>query len=278
MRASTRSVGGQRDRRLSSMPPQGALERPVLVRGSRLADAASVRQVSERAPYSRVYWEIADDPKFATVFDSDPNLAAWLRLLLIADQAYPSSGHVPANCRKASLLALEDAGLITRSGSRFRLKGLEAERERRKAAATTRGPSGPRTVPGRSPDGELDKPRQDETSQGLAEARDPADIYWQLTGRFPTEKALAWVDSLAEQYGAEAFITALVGAHVEDRSQQTLLGRAKDKLAADARKLDLKERREEKARLAEKRAQPRAEKQWLQEYRALVEQQYREAS
>jgi hypothetical protein len=234
--------------------------------------------MSERAPYSRVYWEIVDDPKFATIFDSDANLAAWLRLLLIADQAYPASGAVPANCRKASLVALEEADLITRSGSRFRLKGLEAERERRKAAATTRGPNGPRTVPGRSPDGDLDKPRRDETSQGQAEARDPADVYWQLTGRWPTEKATAWVDGLTEQYGSEPVIAALAEAHIEDPSTTSLLGRARDRLARDSRQLDLKERREEKARLAEKRAQPRAEKPWLQEYRALVEQQYREAS
>jgi hypothetical protein len=246
--------------------------------------------VSERAPYSRVYWSINEDEKFDGIRDEPKLVGAWLLMLIAADQAYPSPAYLLPQVTRASVARLAEAGIIDiLDGHRFRVRGLQAEREMRKALATTRGPSGDRPVtvrsqpaatpvPKRDPNVDLDKTRRDETSQGQAEARDPADIYWQLTGRFPTEKALAWVDSLAEQYGAEAFITALVGAHVEDRSQQTLLGRAKDKLAADARKLDLKERREEKARLAEKRAQPRAEKQWLQEYRALVEQQYREAS
>jgi hypothetical protein len=157
--------------------------------------------VSERAPYSRVYWEIADDPKFATVFDSDSNLAAWLRLLLIADQAYPASGNLPTNCKRAAFRALEEAGLITLTGSRFRISGLEAERERRSRS----GPRGPQQVPNRSPVGNTDKTRQDEdkTSRDATDARDPADIYWQLTGRYPKGGGLTWVDNMTEKYGAE---------------------------------------------------------------------------
>jgi hypothetical protein len=235
--------------------------------------------VSERAPYSRVYWSIGDDPKFDGIRDDPKLVGSWLLLLIAADMAYPSPAYVLPTVTKASIRKLADAGLIDLlDGYRYRVHGLPAERERRKQLATTRGPSGNRPVTVRGPLGDLDKPRQDETSQGLAEARDPADVYWQLTGRWPTEKATAWVDGLTEQYGSEPVIAALAEAHIEDSSTTTLLGRARDRLARDSRQLDLKERREEKARLAEKRAQPRAEKPWLQEYRALVEQQYREAS
>ena len=109
--------------------------------------------MSERQPYSRVYWSIIDDPKFATIYDNDHHLAAWLRLLLTHDQAHPSSGHVPAVIQRASLRALCDAGLIDVTGRRFRVHGLDAERERRRIAATTRGPNGTRTGTGRYPDG-----------------------------------------------------------------------------------------------------------------------------
>src|SRR5690348_15515478 len=59
--------------------------------------------MTERAAYSRVYWSIVDDPKFESVYDSDSNLAAWLRLLLIADQAHPASAHLPSNVRRSSV-------------------------------------------------------------------------------------------------------------------------------------------------------------------------------
>lgn len=87
--------------------------------------------MSDRAAYSRVYWTIVDDEKFATIYDNDAHLAAWLRLLLIADQTYPASGQLPAGVRRSSVKALTDAGLIDLAGSRFRVHGLDAERKRR---------------------------------------------------------------------------------------------------------------------------------------------------
>jgi hypothetical protein len=87
--------------------------------------------MSDRAPYSRVYWTIVDDPKFATIYDNDHHLAAWLRMLLVHDQAHPASGLVPSSCRASSVKALVDATLVDRMGGRFRIHGLDAERERR---------------------------------------------------------------------------------------------------------------------------------------------------
>jgi hypothetical protein len=161
-------------------------------------------------------------------------------------------------------------------GDRYRIHGLDKEREHRKQLATTRGPDGDRTVTGREASGDLAKPSQAKTENepSPAEPRDQADIYWSLTGRFPVDKALSWIDSLTEQYGAEPTIRALVAAHLEDRSVQTLLGRTRDRLAAEARKLDVKERSDEKARLVEKRSQPRVEEAWRQEFRAAIERQY----
>jgi hypothetical protein len=91
--------------------------------------------MADRAPYSRVYWGIVDDPKFDTIYDDDRHLAAWLRMLVIADQSYPTSAQVPANIRRASVKALVDARLISVTGKRYRICGLDAERERRSESA-----------------------------------------------------------------------------------------------------------------------------------------------
>ena len=83
-------------------------------------------------PYVRVYYEIADDPRFASIFDNDHHLAAWLRLLLTAEGAWPASAAMPQGARSSSVRALADAGLIEIvAGHRFRVHGLDAERQRR---------------------------------------------------------------------------------------------------------------------------------------------------
>lgn len=113
--------------------------------------------MSERAPYSRVYWAIADDPKFASIYDDNDHLATWLRLLLQADGQWPASAPVPASARKGSVKALVDAGLVDLvSGGRFRIHGLDAERGRRREAARTgpvRLPSATQTGTERDPNG-----------------------------------------------------------------------------------------------------------------------------
>lgn len=119
--------------------------------------------MSERAAYSRVYWSIVDDPKFAAIYDDDHHLAAWMRLLLVADQSHPASAHVPAGCRRASVRALIDAGLVDMvTGTTYRIHGLDAERSRRRLAATrdrlgdqpgpNRDPAGERPARAKSPD------------------------------------------------------------------------------------------------------------------------------
>ena len=85
-------------------------------------------------PYSRVYWEAIDDPKFATVWDDDACLAWWLRLLVTADMAWPASATLPAVPRKVldSLtkpLPEHESGLVDIQGrGRFRIHGLDRER------------------------------------------------------------------------------------------------------------------------------------------------------
>ena len=118
--------------------------------------------MSERAPYSRVYWGIVDDPKFDSIFDDDHHLAAWLRLLLAADQAHPASASIPVGVRRSSVDALEAARLIRVTGRRFRLVGLDAEREKRSESA--RNAAALRWHSDRStPSNASGMPRRDET-------------------------------------------------------------------------------------------------------------------
>jgi hypothetical protein len=151
--------------------------------------------MTERAPYSRVYWEIVDDPKFETVYDNDHALALWLRLLLAADQAHPASGTLPAGSRKSAVVVLVEARLITVTGSRFRIVGLDAERGKR--TETARNASASRWHTDRIKDPNASgMPRQDETRRGLDEtsqdeqtARATRDDLWSD----PEGDALVWL-------------------------------------------------------------------------------------
>jgi hypothetical protein len=125
--------------------------------------------MSERAPYSRVYWQIPDDPKFATVYDDDHALALWLRLLLAADQAHPASAALPVGSRKSAVALLVDANLITVTGSRFRIVGLDAERGKR--TETARNASASRWHSNGNASG---MPRRDETRRDKTRQRAPA--------------------------------------------------------------------------------------------------------
>lgn len=138
--------------------------------------------MSDRAPYSRVYWSIVDDPKFVDVYDNDRRLALWLRLLLIADQAHPASPHVPQGTNRPSLNALVTCGLVSLgTGNRYRITGLDKERARRWGArggtdepptpdpnGTPKGPKRDPSAPSRAGDTRdetrKDKTRKEETS------------------------------------------------------------------------------------------------------------------
>lgn len=216
--------------------------------------------MSERAAYSRVYWSIVDDAKFETVYDNDNHLASWLRLLLIADQSHPSSAYLPANVRKTSIAALADVGLIDLlPRNRFRVHGLDAERERRRIAATsrppmgtTRVPDGDRTVPGRGPliPGTQGL-RRDETSTRRDEdvARDSLDTYHELTGWRPWN---IWsgdkLRGAITEYTDEKVDAALRTEYAAKPDRDTLLNRTLDRLAREAEQA--KRERKEKPRAA----------------------------
>ena len=70
------------------------------------------------------------------VWDDDRMLATWLRLLVIADKLWPSPAEVPKGVRTRELGRLVELGLVQElPHHRFRLKGLDARRQRQREAA-----------------------------------------------------------------------------------------------------------------------------------------------
>lgn len=119
--------------------------------------------MSERQPYSRLYWSVFDDERFDTIRGDMRHFGSWSVMLLVADMAYPASAFVPPVVPKASLTALVDAGLIEpQLGGLFRVHGLQAERERRADAARRGG----RRDPDGTQTGGNRPPRRDETRRG----------------------------------------------------------------------------------------------------------------
>lgn len=102
--------------------------------------------------YVRVYQSVVDDPRFAGIFEDDHHFATWVRLLMIAEKAWPSSAILPRSARKASIRALEEAGIIElAAGDRYRIHGLDPERQRRSDHARTAAEARWSKAPGNAP-------------------------------------------------------------------------------------------------------------------------------
>ena len=85
-------------------------------------------------PYSRHYWRFADE--YPDVYANDHAYALWGRLLRLGDMAWPSAAHLPYGVRRVALDGLVSAGLIfLESGGRFRVRGMDKERQGRSDAA-----------------------------------------------------------------------------------------------------------------------------------------------
>jgi hypothetical protein len=94
----------------------------------------------QERPYARVYLDVPDDPRFAEVYGDDAAFAAWVRLLMGAEGAYPASAAIPRSASPEALGKLVAAGLVELvPGDRYRIHGLKAERDRRSAVGRAGG-------------------------------------------------------------------------------------------------------------------------------------------
>ena len=83
--------------------------------------------------YSRVYHRFVDE--FADIFIDDHALSAWIRLLLLADSSWPMRPPLPRSVRGKVLRNLVDSGLLIVVGDTYTVRGLDAERSRRRNSA-----------------------------------------------------------------------------------------------------------------------------------------------
>lgn len=231
----------------------------------------------EQRPYSRLYWSVIDDDKFVSVYDNDRAFATWARLLMAADQAWPASASIPRAASRTAIALLVTAGLIElMPGGRYRIVGMDAERERRqgqaqdaaearwghaRSNAASNAGADARRMPSQDETRRDEKQRDEPSAQAGEDADasepDAADAYYLLTTRFPTDKVLTWLDDLSGRFGTEAVCRGLATAWTAERQPSTLLGRVQDALRSEARKLDRKEADEERERLRQKRLTPR---------------------
>jgi hypothetical protein len=208
--------------------------------------------------YARVYFDrIERDPKFDGIRGNRSLMGSWQFLLVEAEKAWPSPAFPPPTSwvprRDVELFASRGIIDMTADG-RYELHGLtsiRAERSKRAAhAAGARWGNASRNASGIADAPARVMPRQDEISKDeTSTAGDPADDYYVMTGKYPNDKVLGWIDGLTGEYGADAVTRALATCHQQDRSTTTLLGRAQDVLRRDARGLDRAEKVAELARI-----------------------------
>ncbi len=113
--------------------------------------------------YSRLYHRFPEE--FQAIYEDDRTLATWVRLLLQADASWPLRPPLPRSVKARPLAVLVDAGLVSVSGDTYRIRGLDAERNRRSDAgrigAVKRWQSD-----GNANASATAMPRRDETSKG----------------------------------------------------------------------------------------------------------------
>lgn len=116
--------------------------------------------------YSRLYHRFAKE--YPAVYSDDRALAWWVRLLMLADAAWPMRPPLPRSVRKPVLVTLtsphgDRPALVSCDGDTYTVLGLDAERTRR-ANAGRKG-AAVRWESERNADGNANAmPRRDETS------------------------------------------------------------------------------------------------------------------
>ena len=214
--------------------------------------------MADSDPYSRHYWRLVDDPKFLEVYGDDHHYATWSRLLMIADQAWPATAHIPGTARKPSVSKLAAVGLIDLlPGGRFRMHGTDAERRKRSqqasnaAAVRWHGDSNAAADAPSMPS----KAKQSIEQQSRAEqdAPDAAAMLYQRTGSFPSPKVLRWLNDLAESHGEVRLAEKINATEQGDRNLRDYLAFIQDTLRAEDHAAERAELADEKRRNEEKR-------------------------
>jgi hypothetical protein len=200
---------------------------------------------AQRDPYVKVYYSIVDDPKFETVYDDDAALATWLRLLIVADGTYPAPAPVPLSVRRRAFDMLVGAGIVDVCvGSRYRIHGLEGEREKRSEAGRAGGiarANAQRTLSERSAASTTDAqaPHSDVSASPLHSAQlhstplnaDAFETYQRLTGSWPSKRVTPWLSQIVDDFGEGRVCDEMVAVWGSDPDAKTFMSRIRDACA-----------------------------------------------
>lgn len=85
--------------------------------------------------YARLYHKFAYE--FPAIYANDRLLAPWVRLLMVADASWPMRPPIPRSVPVRSWNTLVDCGLVLPDGDTYTIRGLDAERTRRRDAGRT---------------------------------------------------------------------------------------------------------------------------------------------
>lgn len=83
--------------------------------------------------YSRLYHRFATE--FPEIWADDRMFGAWSKLLVMADASWPMRPALPRSVRRNVVTTLTTAGLLLLDGDAYTVRGLDAERNRRRDAA-----------------------------------------------------------------------------------------------------------------------------------------------
>jgi hypothetical protein len=212
-------------------------------------------------PYSRLYHELADE--YPDLYDS-PDLAGYVRLLIAADQTWPTSARWAGYVTKSEVQRLADTGLVILDGARYRIKGMDKERDARSdharlAANARHARSSALSSAGSNAQS---MPSRDETSRAEPSMEgDAFDAYYQLTGRIPRGGAKDWLSRLIDTHGDKRVSQTLAAVWKKKADIGSLLGdsenlmttweREQEKAADERRRKAAADReREERERIA----------------------------
>lgn len=197
------------------------------------------QRVSERAPYSRIYWSVRNDPRLVGIYSDDHHWATWARLLLAADMSWPAPADLPAYAKPASVKALQAAGIIELlPGGLFTFHGLDTERGRRAEAARVssahrsppeRGPNGTQSGPERLPSRDETSKDEQSMTREVPDGRKDLEA-WMLVRGFhpPSPRQRAFLDGYVQTFD-------LTGPA---RAERLILANPDDPIAALKKDLD----------------------------------------
>lgn len=84
--------------------------------------------------YCKIYHVLAEE--YPDVYEDDRTLGCYVRLLMVADAAWPLRPYLPAGLSRKSLDVLVEVGLIVTTRSHYAVRGLDKERSARSNAAS----------------------------------------------------------------------------------------------------------------------------------------------